>query len=268
MAGDRLRFLAGLVLIGWLVLPLVPLAIWSFAKGWRFPNLLPQAGTLDAWRYALSPTSGVLESLFLTTGIALSSTILAILIGVPAGRALGRYRFRGKWAVELLILAPAIVPGIAVVFGLHEIFLFLGLSGSVPGVVLVHLIPTLPYMTLVMAGVFSGMDAALEDQARSLGAKRAQVFRHVTLPAIMPGILVGGLFAFLISWSQYILTLVIGGGRVQTLPLLLFSFATSGRNDVTGAITMIYILPGLLVLALTARHLTGRSPALAAGGRL
>ncbi len=268
MAASRLRTLAGIVLIGWLVLPLVPLAIWSVAKGWRFPDLLPQARTLDAWRYALSPTSGVLESLVLTTGIALASTALAIVIGVPAGRALGRYRFRGKRAVELLILAPAIVPGIAVVFGLHEIFLVLGLSGTVAGVILVHLIPTLPYMTLVMAGIFSGLDAALEDQARSLGASRLQVFRHVTLPAIMPGILVGGLFAFLISWSQYFLTLVIGGGRVQTLPLMLFSFATSGRNDVTGAITMIYILPGLLILALTARHLTGRNPTLAAGGRL
>jgi putative spermidine/putrescine transport system permease protein len=125
------------------------------------------------------------------------------------------------------------------------------------------LIPTLPYMTLVMAGVFANYDPAYEAQAQSLGASRAQVFRHITLPAILPGIITGALFAFLVSWSQYLLTLVIGGGRVQTLPLLLFTFATSGRNDVTGAIALIYILPGLLIIALTARHLTGRSPALA-----
>ena len=193
------------------------------------------------------------------------TTGLAAIIGIPAGRALGLYDFRGKRAVELILLAPAIVPGIAVVLGLHGVFLRLGLAGTVPGVILAHLIPTLPYMTLVMAGVFANFDTAFEDQARSLGASPAQVFRHVTLPGILPGVMAGALFAFLISWSQYILTLVIGGGRVETLPLILFSFATSGRNDVTGAIAMIYILPGVAVLALTARHLTGRSTALARG---
>ncbi|NJM81235.1 MAG: ABC transporter permease [Tabrizicola sp.] len=262
-----LRLLSGAVLITWLVLPLIPLAIWSFARGWRFPDLLPRDWTLAAWSYALSGTSGVLASLGLTLGIAAAATAASIVIGVPAGRALGLYRFRGKTLVQLMILAPAIVPGIASVLGLHGLFLALGLTNTVTGVILVHLIPTLPYMILVMAGVFANFDTRIEDQARSLGASPVQVFRYVTLPAILPGIIVGGLFAFLISWSQYILTLVIGGGRVTTLPLLLFTFATSGRNDVTGAIGMIYILPGILILALTARRITGRSGAIAGVGR-
>ena len=265
MPRNALSVLGGAVLVLWLVLPLVPLAIWSVAHGWRFPDLLPRSLGLQAWAYAVSDTSGVLASLTLTTAIALATTGLAAIIGIPAGRALGLYDFRGKRAVELILLAPAIVPGIAVVLGLHGVFLRLGLAGTVPGVILAHLIPTLPYMTLVMAGVFANFDTAFEDQARSLGASPAQVFRHVTLPGILPGVMAGALFAFLISWSQYILTLVIGGGRVQTLPLILFSFATSGRNDVTGAIAMIYILPGVAVLALTTRHLTGRSTALARG---
>lgn len=260
------RVLTGLVLIVWLVLPLIPLAIWSFAKGWFFPDLLPGIWTLDAWRYALSDTAGVLDSLWLTVLISASATGLAVLIGVPAGRALGMYQFRGKAAVELLILAPTIVPGIAVALGLHTVFLWLGLANTTGGVILVHLIPTLPYMTLVMAGVFANHDPAFEAQARSLGASPLQTFWYVTLPAILPGIIVGGLFAFLVSWSQYILTLLIGGGRVVTLPLLLFNFATSGRNDIAGAIGMIYILPGVVILALTARHLTGRNRALAVRG--
>jgi putative spermidine/putrescine transport system permease protein len=164
--------------------------------------------------------------------------------------------------VILLLVAPAILPGIAVALGLHGIFLRLGLTGTVWGVILAHLIPVLPYMTLVMAAVFAGFDTDVEDQARSLGARPAQVFLHVTLPAILPGLMTGALFAFLVSWSQYLLTLSIGGGKVQTLPLVLFTFATSGRNDVTGAVSLIYILPGLLALALIARRLTGRNPAL------
>lgn len=262
MRADAFRLIAGITLALWLVLPLVPLAIWSFAHGWRFPDILPRDWSLKAWAYAFSPTSGVVESLGLTLFIAAATTVLAALVGVPAGRALGLHDFRGKAIVTLVLLAPAIVPGIAVALGLHGVFLRLGLTGTVSGVILAHLIPVIPYMTLIMASVFSSFDTTYEDQARSLGARAHQVFIHVTLPAILPGLMIGALFAFLVSWSQYLLTLSIGGGRVQTLPLTLFTFASSGRNDVTGAIAMIYILPGLLVLLLTARHLTGRNAAL------
>ena len=119
-----------------------------------------------------------------------------------------------------------------------------------------------------MAGVFSNYDSSFEDQARSLGANSFQTFWFVTMPAILPGMVVGGLFAFLISWSQYILTLLIGGGRVQTLPLVLFNFASSARNDITGAIGMIYIVPGVIILLFTARHLTGRNRATGGFGQL
>ncbi len=263
-----IQMMSGLLLIVWLVLPLVPLAIWSFARGWRFPSLLPQQWSMKAWNYALSDTAGVLDSLWLTIWIAVCATALATLIGVPAGRALGMHSFRGKALVELMILAPVIVPGIAVALGIHSVFIGLGLTNTITGVVLVHLIPTLPYMTLVMAGIFANYDPAFEQQARSLGASPLQTFWHVTLPAIMPGIVVGGLFAFLVSWSQYVLTLLIGGGRVVTLPLLLFNFVSSGRNDITGAIAMIYILPGILILILTARQLSGRSGAVGGFGRV
>jgi putative spermidine/putrescine transport system permease protein len=138
------------------------------------------------------------------------------------------------------------------------VFIGLGLTNTVTGVVLVHLIPALPYMILVMAGIFANLDPDFERQAQSLGAGRCQAFRHVTLPAILPGLVVGALFTFLVSWSQYILTLTIGGGRVVTLPLLLFNFAATGRNDITGAISLIAILPGALILIVTARYLTGQ----------
>ncbi len=257
------RSLAGLLLASWLVLPILPLVVWSGAHGWRFPDLLPQQWSGKAWAYALSPASGVLSSFVTTSLIAAATTLLAAVIGLPAGRALGLHRFRGKGLVLLLLLAPAILPGLAMVFGLHGLFLRLGLTGSIPGVILAHLIPVLPYMVLIMAAVFSRFDPAYEDQARSLGATPFQTFRAVTLPAILPGLITGALFAFLVSWSQYLLTLAIGGGRVQTLPLLLFSFASAGRNDVTAAIALLYLLPGLLILAVSARRITGRNAALA-----
>jgi putative spermidine/putrescine transport system permease protein len=262
-----LRLLAVLLLVGFLLLPLLPLAVWSVAHGWRFPDLVPPDLSARAWSYALSARSGVLQSFAVTTLIAAATTLVAALIALPAGRALGLYRFRGRNLVYLLLLAPAVLPGMAVVFGLHGILLRLGLAGTIPGVILAHLVPVLPYMTLILAAVFARFDPDLEAQARTLGATAWQAFRLVTLPSILPGLMTAGLFGFLVSWSQYLLTLAVGGGRVETLPLLLFSVAGAGRNDLTAAIALLYILPGALIVALTARRITGRGPALTAGLR-
>jgi putative spermidine/putrescine transport system permease protein len=247
--------------VGALMLPLIPLALWSVARGWRFPDVLPPEISLASFAYAVSPVSGVLPALWTTVLVAGITTVLAMLIGVPAGRALGMYRFQGRWLVEMIVLAPIVVPGIAVLLGLHGLFIGLRLTNTTLGVVLVHLIPVLPYVILVTAGVFANFDRGLEDQARSLGAKGWQVMWHVTRPGVAPGLMVGALFAFLVSWSQYILTLVIGGGRVETLPLLLFSFASAGRNDIAGAIGVMYVLPGVIILIWTARRITGQGAA-------
>jgi len=72
------------------------IAIWSFAKGWFFPDILPKNWSLRAWEYAFSDTAGVIDSLWLTIGISLAATVLSIIVGIPAGRALGMYKFRGK----------------------------------------------------------------------------------------------------------------------------------------------------------------------------
>jgi putative spermidine/putrescine transport system permease protein len=81
-------------------------------------------------------------------------------------------------------------------------------------VVFVHLIPAAPYAVLILAGAFANYDADYEAQARTLGAGPLRVLWYVTLPALAPSLVVAGLFAFLISWSQYVLTLLIGGGQV------------------------------------------------------
>src|SRR5689334_4323215 len=96
-----LRWIAiGLLLI-WLVAPMIPLLIWSVSFRWFFPSLLPSELSSRAWEYVFSPTSGALPALRDTTIIAISVTIISILIGIPAGRALGLHQFRGKRLIEL-----------------------------------------------------------------------------------------------------------------------------------------------------------------------
>jgi putative spermidine/putrescine transport system permease protein len=236
-------------------MPFIPLIIWSFSHRWYFPALLPTEWNLRAWNYVISSQSRVLEAFGYSTVVALTVTILSILIGIPAGRALGLYQFWGKEFVRFLIIAPTIVPTLAVAMGIHVMFIRYGLTDTLPGVILVHLIPVTPYMVLVMTTVFANYDPDYEEQARTLGATSIQVFRYVTLPAILPGIVVGGLFAFIISWSQYVLTLLIGGGQIITLPILLFTFANSGDNPITAALSIVFIAPAILFISFTSRYL-------------
>lgn len=263
----RSPLLLPLILVS-VVAPLIPLLIWSFAHRWFFPAVLPTEWSLRAWSYVFSGGSQVAAALGNSTLVALAVTLLSAVIGLPAGRALGLYEFRGKTAVLFLILTPAIMPVIAVAMGIHVAFLRLGLADSHLGVVLVHLVPVLPYMVLTLTSVFTNYNLDFEGQARTLGARPGQVFWHVTLPAIWPGLMVGGLFAFIISWSQYLLTLLVGGGQVITLPVLLLAFANSGDNAITAALSLVFIAPALLLFLFTSRYLTGRNAALGGLGKL
>ncbi len=256
------------VIVVGVLLPFVPLLIWSFAHRWLFPAVLPTEWSLRAWTYVFSPSSKVFLAFWRSFVVATAVTLISIPIGIMAGRALGLYRFRGRTLVLFLILAPTIVPVLAVAMGIHVVFIRYGLSDTLLGVILVHLVPVTPYMVLIMSSAFANYDTDFEDQARSLGARPRQVFRHVTLPTIWPSVMIGSLFAFIISWSQYLLTLLIGGGQVITLPVLLFSFANSGDNAITAALSLVFIAPAILILLLTARYLSGRDAAFGSFGRL
>jgi putative spermidine/putrescine transport system permease protein len=123
----------------------------------------------------------------------------------------------------------------------------------------VHLTFCLPYAVFVMWGVFSNYNPDYEDQARSLGADAWKLITRVMLPLILPGVMVAGLFAFLLSWSQYLSTLIIGGGRVTTLPILLFALMGSGDRPVAAAVSLVFVAPAFLALLVSARYLGGRS---------
>lgn len=256
-----------LLVVGTL-LPFVPILVWAVARTWRFPALVPQELSGRALAMVADPGSDILPALVTSTLIATSVAVVAGGIGLSAGRALGLYAFRGKRIVQFLMLAPVLVPGIAVTIGIQVVFIRYGLSATVPGVVLVHLIPATPYVTLVLASTYANYDTAYEDQARVLGASPLAVLRHVTLPGVRPGLVVAMLFAFLISWSEYILTLLVGGGLVQTLPLLLFSSIRGGDTAVAAALALVLVLPPMVLLAFTSKYLSSTSGGLVGLGRL
>lgn len=239
-------------------LPLLPLVLWSLSGQWLYPDLLPQRFGLRAWEYVLSTAGGqIIGGLGQSLLLALASTAISLVIGLPAGRALGLHSFTGKGLVVLLLTLPIIVPPLSVAMGLHLWFIRLGLAETFIGVVLVHLTFCLPYTLMVFWGVFADYNPDFEAQARSLGASPGQVMVRVMLPMILPGITVAALFAFLLSWSQYLSTLIIGGGRMLTLPILLFSLMDSGDRPVAAAVSLLFVMPAMLAL-LASAHALGR----------
>jgi putative spermidine/putrescine transport system permease protein len=243
-----------LVLSLFLLAPLGLFIIYAFSERWFFPAPFPTTWTLDALpRTFHNPRliSGLRDSLT----IAFSISFISLFLGFPAARALGLRRFSGYNLVWLIVFLPTIVPPLAIGMGLNVLFLRIGLAGSILGVILAHLIPALPYVILTLAAAFARFDENYEFQSLVLGASPLRTFFMVTLPLMAPSILVAALFAFLISWSQYLLTLLIGSGRIITLPILLFSAASGGNPVTISVLALIFITPPLIVIAITANQL-------------
>lgn len=251
-----LRRLVVAAIIAAVMLPFVQLVLWSVSVRWFYPHLLPEDWGLRAWQYVFGTAgSQVLQGIWQSVGVAAVTAAISVLIGYPAGRVLGLYEFKGKDLVSVLLTLPVIVPPLSVAMGLHLWFIRLGLAETVTGVILVHLTVCLPYSVFVMWGVFSNYNPEFEDQARSLGASAARVTLKVMLPLTLPGMVVAGLFSFLLSWSQYLSTLIIGGGQVTTLPILLFALMGSGDRPVAAAVSLVFVLPAFAALLLSARYL-------------
>ena len=258
---------AALIAVG-VLLPLLPLLLWSFADRWFFPRLLPEVWTMDTWRYVASPSSRVAEALMTSTAVALAVVTLCIVLGLPAARAVALHDFRGRTLVEWLLMMPIVVPSLVVVMGIHIVLIRIGLADRLLGVILVHLAPALPYFVLVMAGVFANYSTELEETARTLGASPWRTFLYVTLPAIFPGLLVASMFTFLVSWTQYITTVLVGGGSIVTVPMVLFPLIGAANHAAAAAVSIVFVLPALLILGFTARAVQQDVQALGGLGRL
>ena len=238
--------------------PFVPLVIQSLAFRWAWPDVLPETWWWEgrerafaplAWDYVLSPYSRVWEATLNTVGIGLAVTAICLAVSLPAARALARERFRGKALVEWGVSLPLIVPEAAIGLALLMIFIRLGLAGSYLGIVIAHLIPTIPYMVRMLTAVWQGLGPEYEEAAALLGASRWQTLRRVTLPMLMPGVVAGMLFVFLVSTNVFLLTFLLGQGDVVTLPTLLFAKVSGGTLDASAAgIALVVTLPGVALL--------------------
>ncbi|SHJ88369.1 ABC transporter permease [Paramaledivibacter caminithermalis] len=236
------------VIIFLLIFPLGVVLLWSFVKIWPWPNLVPRDFGIRAFEYILNPNNKSIRILCFSVCLSSVVTVITLLISIPAAKALGVYNFKGKDFFKILVLAPIIVPTIAVAMGIHVAFIKLGLANTVLGVVLVHLIPCLPYGIRILTNVFEIIGESMEMQARVLGANSIQTFIRITLPLIAPGLLSAGSLVFIVSFSQYFLTFLIGGGRIITFSMLMFPYIQSGDRMMACSYSIVFILSTLVIL--------------------
>ncbi len=228
--------------------PLIVLVIWSFTKRWPWPCMFPKAFGIRSFQYMISPGSNTLQVLIGSIWLSIVVTLITLLISIPAARALGIYHFKGKKLFKMAILAPIIVPPVATGMGIHVAFIKMGLVNTFMGVVLVHLIPCLPYGVRILTNTFEITGKSMEMQAKVLGASGLQAFFYITLPLIAPGLMAASSLVFIVSFSQYFLTFLIGGGNVITFSMMMFPYIQSGDRMMASAYSLVFVLTIFVLL--------------------
>jgi len=246
-----------LVLVFLLIIgPMMSLFIWSVAHRWYWPNTLPQEVGFEYWKQALGMRTSlaigaisILPAFFLSLGIAVVVVIISMLIAIPAGYALAKYRIPFGAFIMFLFLMPNAFPQQPIFVNLLGIFTRLSLAGTVQGVILVHILVGLVFGIWITSATFRSIPSYLEEAAYSVGAGRLYTFFHITLPLAAPGLLASAVFVFITSLDEFTGTFFIGVPFVSTLPMTLYS--SSGYNmQYASVIAIILLIPSILFMTL------------------
>src|ERR1700751_4585597 len=226
----------------------------SFATTW-LGTWLPSGFTLR-W-YSTAWNEFQLDSvLMVTIEVVFAVVAISLLLGVPAAYALARRDFRFKRALLLLFVLPLLVPPMTYGIPLATVLYRLHLAGTIIGVILANLVPTVPLIVLVMTPFVEQIDPRLEAAARVFGAGTFRVFLHVLVPLLTPGILAAGLLALVRTIAMFELTFLTAGPDSQTLVVALYYsvFAAGIRaGQSVDAMAVIYMATTLAWLLIALR---------------
>ena len=231
-------------------LPMIVVVLWSVTGRWPWPNLLPESFTLRTIQELFFGSASLPKLLFSSISLGLLVAVLGTIIGILTARATELYQFRGKAMVYMGSFFPLLVPGTVFAMGIQITLIRMGLSDTIAGVILVHLIAAVPYCITIMTDVTKTVGDRLEQQAQVLGAAPLRSFWEVTLPSLFPGILSSVSMGFILSYSQYFTTLMVGGGRVKTIALVLVPYIQSGDRALSSVYAVAFVGSALLVFFL------------------
>ena len=182
--------------------------------------------------------------------VACVASAMAVVLGTLC--AIGCWRMGTRWAraVQALMLIPIVVPTIVYALGLYRAYAQLGMLDTLAGVMVAHAVTAIPYVVVIVATALTGVDARLEQAARSLGAGPWQAMRRVLLPLLRPAMLSGALFAFVHSWDELVIVLFIAGRHVFTLPRRMWDGINDKLDPTLAAVAVLLVVLSAALLFL------------------
>ena len=264
MITDRQR--ARLHSVFFYVLVLMVLAVYLFPFYWMLLSSLKTQIQNIAFPplFLFTPTFDNYQSVFVNNPfflflwnslvIGVGSTLLCLVLGLPAAYGIARFK---KSGVALGFLIARIVPGISYLVPWFIIFSEMNMVGGYTPLILSHLTVGLPLTVWIMIGFFEDIPQELEDAAFIDGANRFEIFMKVALPFVKPGIATAGILSFIQSWNTFMYSVVLSNSDTRTLPVAVFGFLSYGGFDwgsLTAAATII-TLPVMALTLLIQRHI-------------
>ena len=243
------RLWLALVLV-FLYLPIAVLALMGFNESVHYT--LPFEFT-TRWYEALAANRRLVQAGLNSVLVALANTAIATLLGTMAAFALARYRFRGRSLLQLMLLPPIAIPWLITGTAMLVLFFWTGIGRGLHAMLLGHVALSLPYVVVVVGARLASIGPELEEAAASLGASPLQSFLRVSVPLLAPGIVAAALFAFAVSFDQFVVSYFLAPPGVSVLPVEIFSAIRKGFTPEVNAVSTIVILVSMAVLAAFAR---------------
>jgi spermidine/putrescine transport system permease protein len=239
-------------------LPIMVMILFGFNDTKGRLNLRWQGFTLNWYRdlFSIPALSTALRNSLL---IAVISTIITVVIGTMIGLALGRYRFRGKGAYDLVIFSAISAPELVLGASLLSLFVTVQFARGFVTIVIAHVAFSLAFVAVTVRARVLTLDPALEEAAQDLGADPWTTFRKITLPLLSPGIVAGGLLAFALSIDDYVVTSFVNG-QVETFPIWVYGATRIGvppQVNVMGTLIFLFGVSIAVSNALLARRQRG-----------
>jgi len=249
MLGVLGRIYLGLVLV-FLYAPIAVMAAMSFNKSQFYTLPIEWSAR---WYADLAGNERLLEAGFNSIVIAVITTVIASALGTAASLAFFRYSFPGKRIMQILLFPPIAIPWLITGTAMLLFFFWTGVGRGLHAMVLGHVALALPYVIIVVSARLQAFDRDLEAAARSLGASPWQVARHVTLPFLAPGIVAAALFAFAVSFDQFVISYFLAVPGVSTLPVEIYTSIRKGFTPEINAISTIVIASSMVILVIVSR---------------
>lgn len=240
------RFFAALVVL-FLMAPIIIAGIVAFSSGDRLEFPIP--GFSLHWFVVALQTPQYIEGLVVSAVIGLGNAVMATIAGTGAAIALHRYRFRGRAAVQALVMLPIAMPAIVLGLGLLFTLVVYDMQPGILAATLGHAVLGVPYVVAMVSAALANHDGSLERASMNLGVGPVGTFFRVTLPMIRGGVIAGAVSAFLISFDNFSLSLFITRG--DTLPLRLMQQLLAYADPSVAAISTLLVfasLAGLIFL--------------------